>query len=95
MSRFQGDESIELGADVGHASGDQHAASTRGVLTTFVDTQDAQAGLALGHGRLDVGWRGTRCGPNGPFGVHADRLSFGQNLHWGAGGEGGQVLEQT
>ena len=55
VSRFQGYQSIELGADVGHAPGDHHAADTWVVLTTFMDTkdtQDAQAGWAIGHWRL-------------------------------------------
>jgi len=60
VSRFQGHQSIELGADIGHASRDHHAAGTGGVLTIFMDTQDAQAGLAFVRWRLALGWQGTR-----------------------------------
>jgi len=56
VSRFQGHQSIELGADVGHASRDHHTAGTKGVLTTLMDTQDAQTGLTFVRGRLALGW---------------------------------------
>ena len=60
-----------------------------------MDMDDAQAGTALGHLGLAVGWLGARRGPNGPLRVQAHGWPFWQSLCGGAGGEGVQVLEET
>jgi len=41
-----GDQTVELGADIGHAAGDHHAAYLHWGLTGFDDANDAQ-GSAL------------------------------------------------
>ncbi len=93
MPRLQGHESIKLSADIGHAPGNHHPPGADRTLTTFMNMDNPQAGLALGRLRLTVGWLGTRCGPNGPLGVQAHSVPFGQRLDLGAGDERRQVLE--
>ncbi len=95
MARFYGDQAIEFGADICHASGDHHASCTYRTLTTFMDMHDAQCRFSLGSLDIAVGNQGARCGANGPFGVQAHSLPFGHSLDGWAGGERGQVLKKT
>ena len=95
MARFHGHQSIEFGANVGHAPGDHHASRARRTLTTFMDMDDAQVGAALCHLGLAVGWLGTRRGPNGPLRVQTHTWPFVQSLNWSGGGEGVQINGET
>jgi hypothetical protein len=56
VSCLDGNQSIKLSADVGHASRNHHTPGSGGVLTTFMDPNDPQTGLSgvgmSGDGRL-------------------------------------------
>jgi hypothetical protein len=102
LSRFNGRQTVQFGADIGHAARDDHAASTADTLAGFGYPQDAQRGGLCGFGC----WRGAKCGRHqsgrGACGVarcpnraQTPRCKLGGDGFGGRALERRQSLEQT